>query len=151
MAKPGIDITCLGDRELSRMLAKLPMAAQKKVIRPALRKAAKRVHEYVIRNISGVPVAVRTGRYLTAWAHSKVRTASYTRNLIRLGLNWPLREELGIHPSDKFFYPTAIEYGHKRAPPHPHLRPAVDVHKQSEHRRIARDIGAGIVKQAKKL
>ena len=39
---PDIDISVLGDKELERRFKRYPIQTQKKVLRPALRKGAKR-------------------------------------------------------------------------------------------------------------
>ena len=157
MPKAAIDISMIGDKELLKQLARLSTpASQKKAIRPALRKSAKRIKPRVLANLSGSPVAPRTGRLLAAMAAEKVHAIGRSRTVIGAGFDLPSRESLGIDPSDKYFYPIAVEYGHVRgagksaAPPRPYIRPAVDSNRESELNQIGADIGKGIIKQAAK-
>ncbi len=157
MARPAIDISLVGDKELLKQLANLGKpATQKKAVRPALRKSAKRIKPRVLANLSGSPVAPHTGRLLAAMAAQKVHAIGRSRTVIGAGFDMPTRESLGIDPSDKYYYPIAVEYGHVRgagksaAPPRPYIRPAVDSNRESELNQIGKDIGKGIEKQAAK-
>ncbi len=157
MARPAIDISLVGDKALLKQLANLGKpATQKKAVRPALRKSAKRIKPRVVANLSGHPVATRTGRLRAAFAAEKIHGLPRSRVIIGMGFDMPTREALGIDPSDKYYYPVAVEYGHARgagkaaAPPHPYIRPAVDSNRESELTLIGRDIGKAIEKQAMK-
>ncbi len=157
MARPAIDISILGDKELEKKLAALGSeAAQKKAVRPALRKSIKRIRTRVIQHLSGLPVQPQTGRLLVGMASVKPQSLRRSRGTLGVVLPFPSREQLGIDPKDKYFYPAAVEYGHVRgagksaAPPHPFIRPAVDNNSERELSLIAADIGKGIIKQAMK-
>lgn len=145
-----VDISIVGDKALQRKLKRLAGKVQRKVVRVALRKAARRIRERIIQNVSGAPVGVITGEYRAAWKSSKVRAGGGKRGLIRLGIAFPSREILGIAPEDKSYYPAAIEYGHDGVPAHPHVRPAVDDNIDAERRKIGRDIGKAIEREAKR-
>ncbi len=150
MAAGGIDIRMIGDKKLSRKFAGLERKTQGKIVRPALRNSAKRIKPEIVKRVSGLPVGVVTGRYLAAWQKAKIRRGKGKRGLIRIGIASPTREELGISPQDPFYFPNAIEYGHEGAPPHPHMRPAVDENRGREHRLIGREIGRGIEREFKR-
>ena len=149
LGPPKVDIALFGDKELQRKLNRLASNEAKKVVRAALRKGSRRVKDRVIQNLSGNKVNVRTGELINAFRNAKIRSEGNPR-LIRIGVVLPSREELGIDSEAKYFYPFAIEYGHKRAPAHPYMRPAIDEHKDAEIAAIGRDIGKGIEKVARK-
>jgi hypothetical protein len=144
-----VDVTVHGVRELERALLKLIGRAENKVVAQALRKSAVRARARVVENLSGVKVQVQTGTLRQAFKKSKIR-GSTKRGFIRRGVTFPERDHLGITPDDPYYYPTAVEYGHGSVDAYPYMRPAIDEHKASEYRLIARDIGKGIEKQAGK-
>lgn len=143
-----VDISMLGNRELERKLQKLSNQVQKKVVRPALRKEAKRAKDRVVSNIQTKGL-VKTGKMLSAFQGSKIKAAS-RKNFIRLGIENPTRQALGISPDDKFYYPYAVEFGHPGASPKPFIRPAIDDHKTKSISDIGRDIGSGIEREGRK-
>lgn len=142
-----VDISVLGDKELEKRLRRLEGKTQRKVVRQALRKSAKRIKTHVDTNLSGLKVNVLTGALREAFRNTPIKGAT-RRGVIRVGIPFPERELLGIAPSDPHYYPTAVEYGHGNVPPHPYLRPAVDEHKALEFTVIGRDIGKGIEREA---
>ena len=150
MARPAIDISMLGNKELEKQLARLVTpAAQKKAIRPALRKAAKRIRPKIVARVSGNPVEVQTGELRNAMATMKVKSLKRSRSLLGATLELPEGRDIRIKIN-------SVEYGHDRgagrsaAPPHPFIRPAVDDGREQELNLIAADIGKGIIKQAAK-
>jgi hypothetical protein len=148
VAAPLVDITLLGDRELERKLARLVGPAQKRVVRRALRDTCKRIHRRLIRKVSGHPVGIVTGKYLAAIKAEKPSAGKRGRSVIQIVLAAPREAEQAIQQN-------ALEYGRKKgrgapAPAYPHVRPAVDEKKRSDLRLIGRDIGRGIVREAKK-
>lgn len=174
MAQGSFDVTVLGVPGLQRKLDRLTRQAQAKAIRPAVRASAKRAHQRVLANIGGLKLRIITGRLLAAFKAAKIRAAG-GRGMIRIGVTWPTRAELGIPAEDPNFYPVAIEYGHvirprgakpagsaERAlrrnfkisgggfsvPAHPFLRPAIDEHRTAELAQLGRDIGAAIERLA---
>lgn len=176
MTKPYVDITLIGAPELQAKLQALDLAVQKRIVRAAFRKSARRIKQRIITNISGDPVEVRTGTYLAAWKATKIAAGLQKRGRIRIGIRYPEREDLGIKPADPYYYPYAIEYGHasagrggrrkdektgrakwrgrtpapKDVSAIPHVRPAVDGHLTEELAVIKQDIAAGIVREATK-
>ena len=167
MAAPLVNISLLGDRELERKLARLAGPAQKRVVRRAMRDACKRIHRRLIRKVSGYPVGIVTGEYLAAIKAEKPSAGKRGRSVIQIVLAAPREAEQAIQQN-------ALEYGRnvetrgkrlrarrklresgaqahwRPAPAFPHVRPAVDEKKRSDLRLIGRDIGRGIVREAKK-
>jgi len=154
-----IDISVLGDKALSRALDKLAKpASQKRSIRPALRSSTYRIKQYAIENLSGAVVSPVTGAWLAAMAATPVRAFKRSRTRIGYGLPMPLRSELGIDPSDEWYYPAAVEYGYTRTERAPvtveakrPLRDAIDDNKRTEYAQIGRDIGHGIEREWRRL
>jgi len=152
----GVDIRMIGDKALEKMLRSLPDAAEKKAVRPALRKSAKRLKAHVIHNLSGAVVKPDTGAWLAATIASKVHTLRRSRGRIGAGFDMPRRIELGIDPKDPGYYPVHVEYGYIRkdgvhVPGKYPIRGAVNSHAAEELKTIGGDIGKDIVKEAKKL
>lgn len=157
MARPVIDISLLGNKELERALSQLPDRIQRKVVRQSLRKSAKRVNTYVVRNLSGIPVSPDSGKWLAAQAAQKPKAAKRSRRGVRIEVGYPTREELGVPAKAKYFYPTAVEYGtHKTRkgrgplPAFAPVRRAVNENTDKEHRLMAAEIGKGIEREARR-
>lgn len=144
-----LDISVLGRKDLERALSRLESRTQKKVLRQALRKSAKRTQARVVDNLSGEKVGVITGQLREAFKKSKIRGAT-RRGTIRIGVEFPTRDALGIAADDPHYYPTAVEFGHGNVPPYPYMRPAVDEHRTKEIAEIGRDVGKGIEREAGK-
>jgi len=140
-----VDIRMLGDKRLSRALAKLPAVAQKRVVRKALRKSAKRQVGYVV-----ALAPEDTGALKRGFRTAKVRSLRRWRHIMGMGLYAPYRDTLGIGPDDKWYYPFALEYGTKerkgrgRIAAMRFIRDAVDRHVETEHRFLSSEIGHGI-------
>ena len=108
MAKPVIDLTLLGDKKLIKALATMPATLQKKAVRPALRKQAKRSRQHAVEMLSGGRVQPDTGRWLAAQKRAPIRAIKRSRKRIGYLVWYPTREELGIDPGYKWFYPAAV-------------------------------------------
>lgn len=145
----GVDIRVLGVPELERKLRNLAQQVQRKIVRQALRKSAVRTKKRVVDNLSGDKVQVQTGNLRGAFRDAKIRGTT-RRGMIRVGIVFPERDKLGIAPDDPYYYPTAVEYGHGNVPAYSYMRTAIDDHKKKEYDQIAKDIGAGIEKEAGK-
>lgn len=142
MANQGVDISLIGDKALMRKLARLPDAVEKKIVRKVLRDHAKVVKARVV-----ALVPVRTGNLKAAYANSKIQSAG-KRGLIRVGITYPTRQELGIAEDSRWFYPRHVEYGEGFGPARPHLRPAIDNYRESDRRTIGSAIGRAIEREA---
>lgn len=145
-----VNIGMIGDKALQRKLGRMVDRAQKKIVRSAIRKGAKRTHERIIQNIRRKDL-IDSGDMLAAFQKTKIKSQSRKpRALIRIGPVWPERSDLGIHANDKYYYPMAVEFGHGNVPAKPFVRPAINDHKDDERRAIAGDIRTGIMAEARK-
>ena len=155
MAKPAVDISVLGAKELERALSKLPDLTQRKVVRMTNRKVAIRVHKEVMRR-----VPVDTGNLRDALAaENKPRLKKYPTAVVYY-LDFPSRVALGI-PKDtrankQGYYPLHLEYGFINSrgvtvPPHPYIRPAVDDNIDVYYGIMRHDINKGIEREMRKL
>lgn len=155
MAKPIIDISVLGDKQLERDLARFVPSAQKGILRKVLRASGKRQKARLVANLSGGVVKPESGRWLRATIAEPVRAIQRTRLRIGVAFSMPTRQQLGIDPKDKSFYPAAIEYGYTKkngdrvAAKRP-IRRAVDDHAKEETAILARELGQGIERAAAK-
>lgn len=157
MAKPLVDISIFGDKALARDLARFEPRVQKKVVRPALRRSAKRVLPYIVQAVSGTPIQPRRGFLLAGMASAQIKALKRSRTVMGAGVVMPTREQLGISPDDKFYWPFALEFGYtrtKRAPvtvqPFRYMRGTVDQRAPAEHTLLRADIGKGIEREAKR-
>lgn len=146
---PSIDIRAFGDKELEKQLGRIVEKTQKTIVAGALRKEATRAKKRIAANIVMLGL-VKTGRMLAGYQTAKIRSTRVAKNLIRVGVENPVRAALGIDPQDKYYYPYAVEFGHARAEPKPFIRPAIDEHRPASFRAIGKDIGSGILRAAKR-
>lgn len=166
-----VDISILGDKELERKLSILPDRIQKKVVRQAVTKAAKRAHKRLIDNLSGKIVRVRTGRLLGAVKAGRPKAdKSSPRELIKRGTPMPTRSELEIgsepgglmhaiavakgrsDPTVDDYYPAFVEYGDPKrgVSAKKPFRRSIDDYRDQEIKIIGTDIGSGIEREAAK-
>ena len=143
-----VNISILGDKLLEQKLHNLIDAVQKRVVRSALRKSAKRTQVRITENIRAKGL-IKTGKMLEAFQAAKVKSASNNRTILRYGPEWPLRSELGISAADAGYYPAAVEFGHDNVPAYPFVRPALNDHKDDELNKLRSDIGSGIIRVAR--
>ncbi len=136
-----IDISLMGDRKLQRKLKRLPIVVQRKIVRHALREAARPVLA-----TAKALVPVDTGRLKKSL---KIRSAG-KRGQAGIVVRTGTRAELGIPEDAKYFYPAALEFGHGNVPAYPFLRPALDQNRPRALKIIARELGAGIEREAVK-
>lgn len=150
MPKPDFDISVLGDKQLEHMLAQLPRKSQARIVRRSLRDSVKRLHSALLKNVMGSPVGIRTGRLAMAIASMQVKSKR-RRNELRYAIMLPTREELGISPQDKHYYPAVLEYGAPHMPARAPMRRAVDDNAKAELATIAHEIGKGVERTARRL
>lgn len=143
-----VDIKVLGVPELEKQLGNIVEKTQKTIVKGALSKESKRVRSRIADAITRLGL-IKTGKMLAAYAKAKIKNASKYKNFIRLGIENPTREELGISPDDKHYYPNALEYGKHGKGAIPFIRPTVDGNKEKSFADIASDIGKGIEKAVK--
>ena len=137
-----IDISLLGDKELTRKLHRLEIAVQRKIVRHALREGARPVLAAAQQNCP-----VQTGRLK---ASLKLRALKAKRGNFGVQVATGMRDELGIAADDPNYYPMSVEYGHGSVAAQPFLRPALDDNAQQAKAIIAREIGQGIESEARK-
>lgn len=155
MARPLIDISLLGAKELERKLVRLAGKDQKAVVRGALGKSQTRIKKAVVAaapvrtdNLPGgqSPAPGTLKRALKATKIDRETTR------ISVAVNWPMpiRSLVGVAPGDKYYWPAHVEYGHGNVPPNPYIRGTVNAMEAAEFRKIGSDIGRGIEKKAAK-
>jgi len=146
---PIVDIRAFGNKELEKKLGNVVDKTQKKIVRAALRKESTRVKKRIVANIVRLDL-IDSGMLLNGYKSAKTKSASSGKNFIRLGVENPTREALGIAPDDPAYYPYAVEFGHVGAEAKPFIRPAIDEHKEKSFKDIGDDIGKGIEREALK-
>lgn len=141
MAKPEIDISILGDRQLQDGLAMLPVSAQKRVVRKAMRNTAKRMRSIILPR-----VPVLTGRLRREIARSSIRAIRRSRNRLGATVALPTREAMGIPPNSKWYYPAILEYGSPKTGLKPirYFREAVDTAWPTERKMLSEELRTGI-------
>ena len=99
-----IDIAVIGDKELQRKLKALDEKMQKKIVRKALRQAAKPVL-----SAARLLCPENTGRLR---ASLKLKVRRQKRGVFGVEVITGTRQELGIRANDPYYYPAAVEFGH---------------------------------------
>lgn len=131
-----VDISVLGDKEVQRHLERINIAMQKKIVKGALRKAAKPVlatARVLCHELSG-----KLKRSL------KIKAMRQRRGRFGTLISTGTREQLGIPADEKYFYPAAVEYGHDNVPAHSYLREAVDRNSAQTFATIASEVESGL-------
>lgn len=141
-----VDISVLGDKSLERKLGRLTDKTQKRLVRKALRRSGKRIWNRVLLNASGVVINEDTGALVNALEETKPVSRS-SRGVLEIGFKWPTRAALGIPPTAKGYYPTALEYGTRKRPPRPFVRRAVNANMDREIERIRRELVNDVLRQ----
>lgn len=141
MATGGVSIKLTGDKELQRKLKALQGKDQKKVVRKALRAGGK-----IILAESKRLVPVDSGRLKKSL---KLRAAKGKRQTFGVQVMTGSREELGIDPNDKYYYPAAIELGIDQKRSRSYLRAAVKSKKRQFFAAFGREVAAGILRIAR--
>jgi len=151
----GFDIRILGDKKLGEKLKKLPLKMQKQVLRKSLRNGAK-----ILRAAARARAPVSALRTRPAGKHLKDTIKTFTGKVakkakqkkgeVRAGIKTGTREELGILPHEKYYYPAAVELGffnkraNKKIRPRPFMKDALKANRKNILNNIARDIRRGI-------
>jgi len=132
----------LGDRALSREMARFTLKAQGKLVRRATKASAKRLKLNVTAGLAGKYVKVRSGRYVAAWLSQRVVPLPRFRNVFGHGVMMPTREALGIPLKAKGnpYYPRDLEYGTKNMPAKAPIRKSVNEHQRFEMRVIRQQL-----------
>lgn len=151
---PTFELKLEGNQLLLKQLGRLPEVMRKKVVRPAFRRALKRVKNAILINLSGRVVQEQTGRYVNAMERQNPRISLTQDGAVIGGMQMPKRSALGIEPDAKGYYPAAVEYGVKKGPRQfdalSPIRDAVNDNQEAELKRLGDEIGAGILREAAK-
>jgi HK97 gp10 family phage protein len=132
----GISIDLSGDKALLKKFATLGVSVEKKVLRKALRKGGKPV-------LAKAKQLVPVDKGLLKRS-LKLRAIKRSRREFGVRVMTGTREELGIPASDPYYYPAAVELGHRRAPPHSFLRAAMIQTEGTATAIIKREIARGV-------
>ncbi len=144
----GIKGELQGSRAFRRGGRRFMRAMVPKVER-ALENSAERIRGYVVENLSGLVANVQTENTRRAFQAADIG-GDTNRKRVRRGVVWPTRAEFGIDPKAKYYYPTALEYGHGNVAPRPFLRNAIDKHDRKEVRRIGAELGRELTRAGRK-
>ena len=135
------DISVLGSAEIERKLGNLAVKVQRKVMRKAMRKAAKPILE-----TAKSLVPVDEGKLRRSL---KIRALKRRRGSFGVQVKTGTRDELGIAPDDPYYYPMAVETGTNKVAARPYLRPALKLNRTESLNILARELKAGIAREAR--
>jgi hypothetical protein len=112
------------DAAIQQALLNLVPQLEKKVMRQALRAAARPLLEQVRHNIAALRITgAHTGPLLRGMRLRALKRRR--RGDFGVGIMTPPRVDLGIPPTSKWFYPAHIELGTRRTPARPYMRQAL--------------------------
>jgi len=143
-----LDVTMLGDRELTRLFERLPEKAQRKIYSKSIRKTLRLINKAV-----HAAVPVDTGNLKALMKRARITVRKKTRTIVSLGLKLPERSDLGLDDGkkDKMFWPAALEYGHNGVAPRPFIKTASDESwKSVAKNKLINELKNGIEAEAKK-
>ena len=136
-----IDIRVLGVPELSAAFNRMDEALQKKIMRKALKQGAAVVlprAKQLVRRKSGKLAASLKVKFSTRKGRMSAKIETGTR------------EELGIKPDDKGYYPMSLETGHGNVPAYPYLRPALAEKEAEVLAQVKTTVAQGVEAEGKK-
>ena|SRR3990167_5903813 len=131
MAEKFLDIKMLGEKELQARLKKIEIKMQRKIVKGAMKKAARPVLA-----LAKILVPVKTGRLRDSL---RIRQWTGKGGVFGTAIETGTRRDLGIPGWEKHFYPVVVEYKHQSF-----LRRAIDDDRELIVSIIAREIRAGI-------
>jgi len=126
-----MNMTITGAKELERKLLGMEPKLGRKVVRQALRKAAKPI---LARAKALVPV-------VSGALKKSLKIRALKRKKHRYGVMVATSE--GWFKGDEF-YGAFVEFGTSKMPPHPFMRPAFDAEKKNAEQIIAAELRKGI-------
>ena len=108
-------IRVIGSDAVLRALHELPQKLQDQLVSKELVASAERIKTDLLLNLTGRKVNERTGALVSAFEFQPAHRlkATINKGLVRYGIAYPTRAELGIPLKAKGYYPTALEYGTK--------------------------------------
>lgn len=136
-----IDIDFTGEVKLMKALSRLEKKEAAKIVRPALRAGGKVVLEETKRRVPVDRGELRRSLKLRAARSSRRRGA------IGVRINTGTREELGIPPWVKSYYPAHLELGAFMRPARSYMRTAMDAKREEAIAIISQTIRAGLIKE----
>lgn len=116
-----IDVSLLGDAKLIRAFNGIPIAVQKRLLKKAMRPAAK-----IVQARAKALAPRDTGKLAR---HLTVRALKRSRTKIGVRVMTGKRHKLGIDANSRWYYPAHVELGTKHRPATPYLRPALHENK----------------------
>ena len=132
-----IDISVIGDKALQKSLRELGAPKyQRKVVRKALREAAKPILRSAREKVPSDTGKLRKGL--------RIRAAKSRRGRFGIRVMTPPRAYLGIDPEAKGYYPAHVELGTRRMAARPYLRPAFDENREKSLGLFARELRKAI-------
>lgn len=141
------DINISGDKELEMLFKSLPEKIENKVLRQALRKAARPVLASAKAKLKGIRVTGHTTDPIIKGL--KIRALKRRKGRIGVQVQTPTREELGLGDS-KWYPPAHIELGTKRTPAIPYLRNSLRENAANATELIAQELRAAIERETKR-
>lgn len=117
----GFDVSILGDAALTKVFQGLERKVAGKVLRPALRVAAKRIRD-VARANAAPGLTGATSEHIRVKGSSK-------KGRLAVQVVTGSREDMGIPADAKYYYPSAVELGTEKMEAQPFLRPALDANR----------------------
>lgn len=141
--KRGFDLQITGIEDVKKMFEALPLAVQKKALRPALRKGAKITLEKAKQLCPAKSGKLRKSL--------KVRAIKRNRKGIGVVVITGTRQELGIKPDDKSYYPFSLEYGTKNMSARPFMRPATESTRGAVENTVANELNSKVSELARGL
>lgn len=117
----GFDVSVLGDRALQKKLDRLGKAAGGKMLQSAMREAMKPV-------LAAARAAAPrdTGTLARKIKLSSVRLRGKGKGV---AVRTPTRAQLGIPKDAKGYYPAHVEFGTRKMPARPYMRPALETNR----------------------
>lgn len=110
-----LDLSVLGDKELDARLDALERGAAMKAVRPGLRAAMKAILPVILALVPVDTGKLRGGKW-------KIRAARRKRGRVGVAILSPTRQDLGILPTDPYYYPAAPELGLEGRPARSFMR-----------------------------
>lgn len=132
----GLSAEVLGSEELIKAFEALEPRLQGKTFRAATTQATKLIRKAVLARVPVDSGNLKKG--------IKARSLPRSRKTIGRAVYLPERAALGIDKDDKWYYPAFAEYGTRRQPAKPFLRPAYDANEQAALEVLRREIRKGI-------
>ena len=139
-----VSIEVLGDKALQRKLKAIPIALERKIVRKALREAARPVLATAQALVPVESGKLKKGLKLRALRKQK-------RGQFGVQVRTPTHDELGTpYGLRAYYYPAHLELGHGNVAGRPFLRNALDSNRTTSTAIAAREIRAGIEAEAQR-